>query len=221
MSKVIIVPSVLHFMGEQVMGINGTAGPTPSYVTPPSPTATITINGNTIFLPITMPQTPPITSSMLYDPMREMLDWYGISEHSSRVMTINSPDIFHKFWGMSEFSAMIDDTVMKRVLIQKQTYGWKMVFECSEDVFLVNCKIQNARRGVKFRIWLEVPDLTPVGKVDFISKQNRKQLEMEYRGYCDSLMTGRHEISHGNDSIYVEIQDDAEATQFKLRWLCS
>lgn len=202
MIKVINVPSAVTRYGDSVSGAFGDS----NFRTDP---VIITVNG--IQIPIIQHQSDGL---FLYDPLIEILEWYGMSSKTLIASSVTKLDIFEKFWDMQQFSEFVENTVTERTFVQAQNDSWKIVFSnCNDRLAFSGGFVSH--KGPVFTI---TPELNNQPQIDVA--QFRQHAE-EIKQWCDTFLNGQFSVNVYGLTCTVVIRNQEESIQFKLRWMNS
>lgn len=143
--------------------------------------------------------------SLVYDPMNDHLEWYGLIAYATPRIYVTPEDINHKLWSQRELLNWINENLEDEVLVQRNPSMWVLA-----------CVNQNDFQ--KFNKWWN----SLVKKHNFCVKTNPEvtpyQLDEQVTQWCKENCTV-YKVVRNYDSVVVYIKDDEEAVQFKLTWM--
>jgi hypothetical protein len=213
MSKIIIVPSMMHFWDGKLTTSHGVCQIVPNIM--PS---TLTVDYLTNVNGILSKEVAMVRGEIEYDrnsqgtmfinPLLDYLSWYDFPK-TECCLYIYKSDLEQRFVTMTELSTAIETRADDIVLVQAQGHDtWFIFFKTEKDKKMVSDLINGAQP-------VNVKLITFPEEVDHMGW---RELLAEIEEWCRTTLTGKFFLTSSYKVLNGRFKYDSDAALFKLKW---
>lgn len=215
-SKIIMVPSMLSFMGGKLMTYGGSCQIVPNLVPVCSTVEYTTMEGDyqvtkTAYVGPTVRFDENSQGSLHIDPLYDYFGWYGFDEKKKwdNMHCINTAHLENLMVTMREISVEIEKKIQDLVLVQSMGHqSWNMFFSNAEDKQTM-ADILAQYKPVLIHLTVFPKDM---------ERAEWPKLMEEMTDWCDTTLADKFILTQSFRNVTGKFKNDSDAALFKLKW---